>query len=182
MKLAIAISGSSGTHLGYKLINNIPNNIELHIVVSNSAKYSGLLENNKLQITHSNYRLYEDSDIGANLASGSFRIDKFAIIPCSMNTLAKCAVGISDTLITRAFSVNLKEKREILIAPRETPFSSIALENMLKLSNLGVIIAPPMLGYYSECKSVEDMENFIIGKWLDFLKIENNLYKRWEKQ
>lgn len=68
-----------------------------------------------------------------------------------------------------------------MIAPREMPFSSIALENMLKLSNLGVIIAPPVIGYYSEQNSIEKMEDFLVGKWLDLLKIENNLYKRWEK-
>jgi 4-hydroxy-3-polyprenylbenzoate decarboxylase len=74
----------------------------------------------------------------------------------------------------------LKEKREIILAPREMPLNSITLENMLKLSNLGVVIAPPILGYYSTQQSLEDMENFLIGKWLDLLKIDNNLYKRWE--
>ena len=97
-----------------------------------------------------------------------------------MNTLAKCAVGISDSLITRAFTVMLKEKRDIVLAPREMPFNSIVLENMLKLSNLGITIAPPVLGYYSAQQSLVDMENFLIGKWFDLLKIDNNLYKRWE--
>ena len=102
------------------------------------------------------------------------------ILPCSMNTLAKCAVGISDSLITRAFTVMLKEKRDIIVAPREMPLNSIVLKNMLTLSKLGVVIAPPILGFYSAQQSLEDMENFLIGKWLDLLKIDNNLYKRWE--
>jgi 4-hydroxy-3-polyprenylbenzoate decarboxylase len=76
----------------------------------------------------------------------------------------------------------LKEKKRTILAPREMPYSSIALENMLKLSNLGVIIAPPMLGYYSNQQSLDDMENFIIGKWFDLLGIENNLYKRWKSE
>ena len=97
-----------------------------------------------------------------------------------MNTLAKCAVGISDSLITRAFTVMLKEKREIILAPREMPLNTIALENMLKLSTLGVTIAPPVLGYYSNQQSLNEMENFLIGKWFDLLKIKNNLFKRWE--
>ncbi len=97
-----------------------------------------------------------------------------------MNTLAKCAIGISDNLITRAFTVMIKEKREIVLAPREMPLSSIALENMLKLSNLGVTIAPPTLAYYSNQSSLEQMEDFMIGKWYDLLKIEHNLYKRWK--
>ena len=74
----------------------------------------------------------------------------------------------------------LKEKRDIILAPREMPLNSIALENMLKLSNLGVIIAPPVLGYYSSQQTLEEMENFLIGKWFDLLKIENNLFKRWK--
>lgn len=179
LKLAIAITGSSGTNLATKLINNIPSDTALHIVISKSALYSSTLENKSFDFTHKNYTLYDDSDIGAALASGSFKIDKFAIIPCSMNTLAKCAVGISDTLITRAFSVNLKERRDILLAPREMPFSAISLENMLKLSKLGVMIAPPVLGYYAKEQTIDDMENFIVGKWLDLLKIEHQLFKRW---
>jgi 4-hydroxy-3-polyprenylbenzoate decarboxylase len=96
-----------------------------------------------------------------------------------MNTLAKIACGIQDNLITRSASVMIKEKRRLIIAPREMPFDSIALENMLKLSNLGVVIAPPILGYYADNKTKEDMEKFIIGKWFDLLGVENNLYKRW---
>lgn len=112
MKIAIAITGSSATHLGIKLINNIPQEIELHIVFSKSAKYSASLEKNPIEIKRENCFFYDDNDIGASLASGSFKIDKFAIIPCSMNTLAKCSVGISDSLVTRAFAVNLKEKEK----------------------------------------------------------------------
>jgi 4-hydroxy-3-polyprenylbenzoate decarboxylase len=127
-----------------------------------------------------NITVLKDNDIGASIASGSFKVDKMIIIPCSMNTLAKCSVGIADSLITRAFTVMLKEKREIIIAPREMPFNQIALENMLKLSKLGVTIAPPILGYYSSQATLEDMESFLIGKWFDLLKIDNNFYKRWE--
>ena len=124
--------------------------------------------------------ILKDSDIGACIASGSFKVDKMIILPCSQNTLAKCSVGIADSLITRAFTVMLKEKREIVVAPREMPLNEISLENMLKLSKLGVTIAPPILGYYSNQSSLEDMENFLIGKWFDLLKIDNNFYKRWE--
>ena len=127
-----------------------------------------------------NITLFKDKNIGASLASGSFKVDKMIILPCSSNTLAKFSVGIADSLITRAFSVMLKEKREIIIAPRELPLNTIMLENMLKLSNLGVVIAPPILGYYSSQQTLEDMENFIIGKWMDLLKIDNKLYKRWK--
>lgn len=184
MKITVAISGASGSILGINFVNKIPEDIEVFVVFSSSAKMALKLENglelNKIFEKKPNIKVLKDSDIGACIASGSFLVDKMIILPCSMNTLAKCSVGISDTLITRAFSVMLKEKREIIVCPREMPFSSIALENMLKLSNLGVIIAPPVLGYYSKQQSLEDMENFLIGKWFDLLKIENNLYKRWE--
>jgi len=153
-------------------------------VISKSAIKSLKLEENiniKDELKkRPNTHIFNETKIEAPIASGSFKTDKMIILPCSMNTLAKCAVGISDNLITRAFTVMLKEKREVVLAPREMPLSSIALENMLKLSNLGIIIAPPTLAYYSEQSSLEQMEDFLIGKWYDLLKIEHNLYKRWK--
>lgn len=184
MRITVAISGASGSNLGVKFIKKIPKDIEVFALFSKSAKKALKLENGisvkNIFEDFPNITLLRDSDIGACIASGSFKVDKMIIIPCSQNTLAKCAVGISDSLITRAFTVMLKENREIVIAPREMPFNQIALENMLKLSKLGVVIAPPVLGYYSEQNSLEEMENFLIGKWFDLLKIDNNFYKRWE--
>ena len=179
MKLVVAITGASGVHLGFKFIKLIPKAVELHIVVSNSAKLTLEHEmDNSIDIL-ANYTVYDDSNLAAAISSGSFQTDKLIIVPCSMNTLAKCTVGISDTLITRVFSVMLKERREIVIAPREMPYNTIQLENMAKLSALGVVVAPPVLGYYSNQQSLENMEDFIIGKWFDLLKIKHNLYKRW---
>jgi 4-hydroxy-3-polyprenylbenzoate decarboxylase len=97
-----------------------------------------------------------------------------------MNTLAKVACGISDNLPTRVAAVALKEQKKLLLAPRELPFSAIALENMHKLASLGVIIAPPVMAYYSDASNLQEMERFIIGKWYDVLGIENNLYERWK--
>lgn len=184
MKITVAISGASGSNLGVNFVKFLPKDIEVFVVFSKSAKKALKLENNisvnKIFEEYENVTIFKDSDIGASIASGSFKVDKMIILPCSMNTLAKCAVGISDSLITRAFTVMLKEKREIVVAPREMPLNTIALKNMLKLSKLGVTIAPPILGYYSKQQSLEDMEKFLIGKWFDLLKIDNNLYKRWE--
>ncbi len=173
MKLLLAISGASGVGLGKKFIKYLPKDIELHLIISDSAKIVEFKEQNVNSF-------YENSDISASVASGSFKIDATAIIPCSMNTLAKIAVGISDNLVTRSAAVAIKEQKKLLLAPRELPFSAIALENMQKLSSLGVIIAPPILGYYSDIKNLEDMEKFIIGKWYDLLGIRHNLYKRWQ--
>lgn len=184
MKITVAISGASGSNLGVNFVKKIPKEIEVFVVFSKSAKTALKLENQisvkDLFTDYPNVTVFKDSNIGASIASGSFKVDKMIILPCSMNTLAKCAVGISDSLITRAFTVMLKEKREIVLAPREMPLNSIVLKNMLTLSKLGVVIAPPVLGFYSAQQTLEDMENFLIGKWFDLLKIDNNLYKRWE--
>ncbi|TET89442.1 MAG: UbiX family flavin prenyltransferase, partial [Sulfurovum sp.] len=173
-KLVVAITGASGVELGKKFIDYLPSNIEAHIVVSDNAITVESFENKKVT-------LHSSDNIAASISSGSFRVDATAIIPCSMNTLAKVACGISDNLVTRVAAVALKEQKKLLLAPRELPFSAIALENMQKLAALSVIIAPPVMGYYSESDSLEEMEKFIIGKWYDVLGIENSLYERWGK-
>jgi len=173
MKLVVAITGASGVELGIKFIKYLPKDIEIHIISSNNALTVNHFENQ-------NINLHNNSNIASSIASGSFQVDATAIIPCSMNTLAKISCGIADNLVTRVASVALKEQKKLLLAPRELPFSAIALENMEKLAKLNVIIAPPVMGYYSEANSIEDMERFIIGKWYDVLGIENNLYERWK--
>jgi len=172
VKLVLAVSGASGVSLSHKFLEYLPKNIEVYIVLSENSKIVFEKEENIKDI-------FESSNIAASISSGSFRVDATAIIPCSMNTLAKIACGISDNLVTRVASVALKEKKKLLLAPRELPFSPIALENMHKLSLLGVTIAPPVMGYYSDSNTLEDMERFIIGKWYDILGIEHNLYRRW---
>ena len=173
MKLVVAITGASGVQLGKKFVDYLPSDIEVHVVISDNAITVESFENK--QVT-----LHSSKNIAASISSGSFRVDATAIIPCSMNSLAKIACGISDNLPTRVAAVALKEKKKLLLAPRELPFSAIALENMQKLATLGVIIAPPVMGYYSEHSSLEEMEKFIIGKWFDVLGIPNELYARWE--
>lgn len=184
MKLVVGITGASGINLAVNFINNLPNNIEVFVIFSKAAKKTFKLENNKklkdFFLNKKNLTLLKDSNLGSCTASGSFKIDKMIILPCSINTLAKCASGISDSLITRTFSVMLKENKDIILAIRETPFNQIILQNMLSLSKMGVTIAPPILGYYSKQKTLKDMEDFLIGKWFDLLKIDNNLYKRWK--
>ena len=137
-------------------------------------------EHTREVIEQENRKIYDESDIAAPIASGSFPSEGMVIAPCSMNTLSKIACGIADNLVTRSAAVMIKEQRPLLLAPREIPFSAIAIENMLKLSRLGIIIAPPVMGYYSDHETVEEMENFIIGKWFDLLGIEHTLFKRWK--
>jgi 4-hydroxy-3-polyprenylbenzoate decarboxylase len=172
MKLVIATSGASGVNLGLKILKLLPQEIDKHFIMT---KNSETVLEKEMNISY-----HENEDISANISSGSFGTDAMIIAPCSMNTLAKIACGISDNLITRCASVMIKEQKKLILAPREMPFSAIALENMQKLATLGVIIAPPVMAYYSEQRSLNEMENFVIGKWFDLLGIENNLYKRWE--
>ena len=174
MKLVIAITGASGVQLGKRFVDLLPKEIEAHVVVSNHALTVESFE-------HQPITLHSSEDIAASISSGSFQVDATAIIPCSMNTLAKISCGISDNLPTRVAAVALKEQKKLLLAPRELPFSAIALENMHKLSSLGVVIAPPVMGYYAEHASLEAMERFIIGKWYDLLGIGHDLYQRWGK-
>ena len=123
--------------------------------------------------------IYDDSDLAAAPSSGSFGIDATIVAPCSISTLAKIHAGFADTLITRAAAVALKERKRLVLGVREMPFSTLSLEHAAKLSALGAVIAPPVFGYYSGQNSLEDMENFIIGKWLDLLGLEHQIYKRW---
>ena len=171
-RLIVGISGASGVSLGVKFVKYLPKEIEVFVISSKNSKVVMEKENN--------INLLDNENIGAITASGSFKSDGMAIIPCSMNTLAKISCGMADNLLTRTASVMLKENRPLLLAPREMPFSAIALENMLKLSRLGVKIAPPVSAYYANIRTLEAMEDFFIGKWFDLLGIEHDLFKRWE--
>jgi len=172
-KIVIASSGASGVNLGLKALQLLPDEIEKHFIMSQNSQ-------TVLQKEMHTTSLHQNDNIAASIASGSFGVDGMLIAPCSMNTLAKIACGISDNLITRCAAVMIKEQKKLILAPREIPFSPIALENMHKLASIGVIIAPPVMGYYSQQQTLDDMENLIIGKWFDLLGINNNLYKRWE--
>ncbi len=123
---------------------------------------------------------YPAEDIAAPIASGSYPVDAMAVLPCSMSTLSGIAAGRSANLIERAADVCIKEGRPLLLSPREMPLSSIHLENMLKLARAGVVIAPPMPGFYSNPESIEDLVDFVVGKILMRLGIANDLFTPWE--
>lgn len=186
-KLVVAIGGASGVHLGLRLIEYIPHSIELFVVMSEGAKD---VANSELDMDievcldalrqKNHFRIYDEDELDSGIASGSFGINAMAIVPTSMNLLAKIANGLCDDLISRCASVMLKERRTLLLAPREMPLSPIALRQMGELSALGVIIAPPIVGYYAKVQDLESMERFFVGKWLDSLKIPNTLYARWK--
>ena len=162
--------------------SRIPNeNLGNSRISSQNLGNSRIPNENFLQIEEF---LDEKIDIQSNMssaaASGSSGYEAMIIAPCSSNTLAKVAAGICDNLLLRAAAVMLKEQRKLIIAPREMPFSPLSIKHMNKLSGLGVMFAPPMIAHYSKPLSLNDAENFIIGKWLDCLNIKNNLFKRWK--
>src|SRR6266581_401814 len=123
------------------------------------------------------YHHYED--FGAGIASGSFITEGMVICPCSMGTLASIAGGHSENLIQRAADVHLKERRRLIVVPRETPLGSIQLENMKRLADAGVTIMPAMPGFYHNPHSIQDLVDFVVGRICDHLGIQHKLFKRW---
>ena len=186
MKILVCLSGASFCEIGLNLIKFLSTTQnEIYSIISESAK-TVLQAENSINVqdfidTTSNVKFYDDSDISASVASGSFGIDATIFAPCSINSLAKIHAGIADTLSLRAAAVSLKEHKKLILGVREMPFSPISLRSMSELATLGVIIAPPVIGGYSNAQNLEQMQNFIIGKWCDALGVQNNLYKRWQK-
>lgn len=125
------------------------------------------------------YTYYPIQDIGAAVASGTFRVDGMTVAPCSMGTLASIARGMSDNLLERAADVTLKEGRRLVLVPRETPIHAIHLENMLALARMGVRIVPASPGFYHRPTTIEEIVDFLVGKVLDSMGIDHELYQRW---
>lgn len=185
MKVLLGISGSSSVNLGLKLLKNLENQCELYCILTQGAKLNFKTENqaNLEEICQENFKythFLDDKNLSLNVASGSFGIEKTIIAPCSISSLAKIHAGFADTLLMRAAAVALKERKKLILGVREMPFSTLNLEHMLKLSQMGVIIAPPIIASYSKANNLEQMENFIAGKWLDLLEIKHNLYEKWQ--
>lgn len=126
--------------------------------------------------------VYADNDLGAPIASGSRRTRGMAVVPCSTNTVAKIALGLSDTLITRVAHVHLKEHRPLVIVPRETPLSAIELAHLTRLAELGVVVLMASPPYYLHPKQVQDQVDFLAGKVLDHLGIPHRLYRGWREE
>jgi 4-hydroxy-3-polyprenylbenzoate decarboxylase len=182
MKLIVGISGASGVIYGVRFLEALNReNIETHLVLTPLAEK--VLEQetnfNKQKLIGLATYHYQISDLTAPISSGSFLTQGMIIIPCSMKTLAGIACGYSDNLLLRAADVTLKEKRTLIIVPRETPLRKVHLENMLRLANEGATILPAMPGFYHNPK-LDDVVNHIVGKVLDILGIDHKLYHRWK--
>lgn len=182
MNLIVAITGASGIILAKRLLEVLKEkNIETYLIISSAAKKVMELEGVPYKdLQELCTKEYPVDKIESSIASGSFKTDGMVVIPCSMKTLAGLASGYSENLILRAGDVCLKEGRKLILVPRETPLSLIHLRNMAILKQAGAVILPPNLTFYQEPKNLDDMINFILGKVLDSLKIENKLYNRWK--
>ena len=181
--IVVAITGASGVTYGIRLLEALKElKIETSLIISDAAKTVIEYECNRQieEIINISDNYYGFHDLTSSINSGSFKFDSLVIVPCSMKTVASIAHGFGANTITRAADVALKERRKCVIVPRETPLRSAHLENMLKLSQEGATILPAMPAFYSESKTIEDQVDFIVGKILDSLDIENNLFKRWE--
>lgn len=184
MRLIIAITGASGVIYGKRLLEVLHNkNIETHLVISQTAEriIEHELEMAKKAVENLASHAYEANDWNSPIVSGSFKTDGMVIAPCSMKTLAGIAHGYSENVILRAADVTLKEKRKLILVPRETPLNVVHLRNMLDLAKQGVLIVPAMPAYYHKPKSIEALVDFVVGKVLDLLGIKHTLYKRWQE-
>lgn len=182
MKIALGISGASGAVYAKRLIEYLNNKHELFVTISKTAKLIfkeevGIEFDSFIKTKNAN--LFDNGDFYTPISSGSFRLDACVIVPCSMKTLSAVANGYSDSLITRCSDIAIKQRGKLIIVPRETPLSSIHLENMLKLSRLNVSIVIPSPAFYNKPATLQDAIDFVVGKIADELGIENNLYLKW---
>ncbi len=179
--MLVAISGASGVDLAVILLEQLKKKgLKTELVISKIAeKIIDIETDYKVSdIIDLSNKYYDVDDLTAGPASGSYKNNIMVIIPCSMKTLAAIANGYADNLITRAADVIIKERRKLILVVRESPFSAIHLENMLKLSRLGVIIAPPIPSYYIKPKNIRELKEYFIGRVLDHIGIDSEI-KRW---
>jgi len=177
----VAITGASGVDLAVILLQQLKKNgLETELIISKMAEKIVDIETDYKvsQIIELSDKSYDVDDLAAGPASGSYKNNIMIIIPCSMKTLAAIANGYADNLITRAADVVIKERRKLILVVRESPFSAIHLENMLKLSRLGVIIAPPIPSYYIKPKNIKELNEYFIGRILDHIGIDSGIM-RW---
>lgn len=194
-KYTVAITGASGSIYGIRLVEELlkagchvnlvisetgkdvllhETGIDLHGTEEEAGKKAMKYFKKKGSIT-----IFDNSNLFASISSGSHKTDGMIVSPCSMGALGRIASGHSQKLIERTADVMLKEKRHLIIVPRETPLNQIHLENMLKLSKMNVDIVPAMPAFYQRPKTVDDLVNFVVGKVLDLTGIEHKLFERW---
>ena len=182
-RILVGISGASGIPVALEVLKGLQEaGVESHLMISRGGELTagqeapGSLEEMKALADV----VYDNRDIGAAPASGSFRNMGMIVVPCSMKTLAGIHSGYSDSLLLRAADVALKERRKLVLAVRECPFSTIHLRNMYELSSMGAVILPLVLSYYNKPENLQDAARHLAGKILDQFGVEYRPFKRWE--
>jgi flavin prenyltransferase len=185
MRLVVGMSGASGVIYGIRMLEvlrNVPD-VETHLIMSRAARQTITLESDwdPAKVEELADAVYKFGDIAAAPSSGSFRLDAMVVVPCSMKTLAAITYSLSDNLLTRAADVTLKERRRLIVVPRETPLHLGHLRAMTQLTEMGAILVPPMPAFYHRPSSVDDIVNQTVGRLLDLLGITpaEELFERW---
>jgi flavin prenyltransferase len=184
-RLVIGISGASGPIYGVRLLEVLSSysEWEKHLILTDSAEETIRYElpgwNRKKVEKLADY-VHHSTNLAAPISSGSFQTEGMVVIPCSMKTLGNIAYTTGGDLLCRAADVTLKERRQLVIVPRETPLHLGHLRNMVSTTEMGAVILPPVPAFYHQPKSIEDLTDHTIGKILDLFKIKHNLFKRWK--
>jgi len=185
MKLVVGISGASGAIYGVRTLEvlRLVPDVQTHLILTPAARETIRLETDfdPREVEELADVSYRFGDIAAAPSSGSFRLDSMVVVPCSMKTLAAIAYSLSDNLLVRAADVALKERRPLVVAPRETPLHLGHLKTMTRLTEMGAILAPPMPAFYHRPESIEDIVDQTVNRLLDLLRIElpEDLFQRW---
>ncbi|HVJ50109.1 UbiX family flavin prenyltransferase [Desulfitobacterium sp.] len=184
MEIVVGVTGATGTIYAMNLLKALKatGKVNTHLIISDWAKKNLEIETEYAleDMEGLATTVYDNKNLGARISSGSFITEGMIIVPCSMKTLSSIAQGYDDNLISRTAGVMLKEGRKLVLSPRESPLSPIHLENMLKLSRIGVRIVPPMPAFYTHPQSIEDVVNHHIMKLLDQFGLEYDQAKRWK--
>lgn len=183
MLFVVAVTGASGSVYARCLLEELKRSgHETLLLVSDEAKNIIKQENEDLhRFEELATRTFSEHDLDSPASSGSVKTAGMIVVPCSMKTVSSIAHGLSGNAITRAADVTLKEHRQLILVPRETPLSTIHLRNLLRVAEAGAIVLPAMPAFYTKPKSVDDMVNFIVGRILDLLNVPHSLFRRWSE-
>ncbi|MDF9408511.1 MAG: putative aromatic acid decarboxylase [Pelotomaculum sp. PtaB.Bin013] len=182
-KIVVAITGATGAIYGVRLLEALQEcpGVETHLILSGWAEKTIVLETSYTveAVRKMAHFCHDLRNVGAPVASGSFQTSGMAVIPCSMKTLGSIAHGLSENLIIRAADVMLKERKKLILVPRETPLSAIHLENMLAVNRAGAYLVPPMPAFYNHPATIDDLVNHLVGRVMDQFGLPHNLTRRW---
>ncbi len=183
MRLIIGISGASGVVYGIRLLEALRDNddVETHLVMSTTGRMNISLETDRKPNSVEELAdfVHRNNDVGASIASGSFQCDGMIVAPCSMKTLSAIVHSYADNLLCRAADVMLKERRRLVLVPRESPLHMGHCRLLLQASEMGIDIAPPVPAFYTRPQSVDDIVDHTVGRLLDLVGIDSGLVKRW---